>query len=95
MLYSIQNAFGEVYGIYEMPPTSQTASAIGQALSTELADILGHNGVTDAPLVIDSKTGEKRDRIVIDIDPLQGDESVRLARVHETIGRLTAPQVEQ
>ena len=89
MLYSVQNAFGEVYGTFRMPPSGKSAEVLAAELGAELSDILGINGVRDCPLTLDSRTQEKEDRVVIDIEPVFGQEDVRIARIHETVGRLT------
>ena len=94
MLYSIQNSYGKVYGIFPMPETTKSAEGLAHELKTELDDILGINGVRDSPLYT-SRTGEKQDRVVIDIVPAYGQEEAHLARVHETVGRLAViPQIE-
>ncbi len=91
MRYSIQNAFGEVYGIFPMPPTNKSAEGLAHELREELGDILGINSVRDVPLG-NSRTGEIEDRVVVDIEPVYPEENQRIARVHETIGRLTTPE---
>ncbi len=93
MLYSIQNSYGEVYGIYPMPKTNKSAEGLAHELKTELEDILGNNGVNDSPLW-DSQSGRKEDRVVIDITPVSGQEQARIERIHQTIGRLTTPSSE-
>jgi hypothetical protein len=85
MLYSIQNAYGQVYGIFPMPDSNQSSEVWAAELGAELGDILGINGVRDTPLA-SSASGEKQDRIVIDIEPSKDEEKV--ARIHETVARL-------
>ncbi len=93
MLYSIQNSYGEVYGIYEMPPCNKSAEGLAHELKDELSDILGINGVRDAPLYrAETKTME--DRVVIDIEAGFRDREERLSRIHDAIGRLTVPAAE-
>lgn len=94
MLYSVQNSYGEVYGIFEMPPTTKSAEVWAHELKLELGDILGINGVRDMPL-ISSHYQEPQDRVVIDIEPVYGQEQERIARIHETIGRLATPTPDQ
>jgi len=93
MLYSIQNSFGEVYGIFPMPDCGMTANDWAAQLSTELKDIASsRNGVRITPLAVSDGSGgyEMVDRVVIDIEPVYATEEARIARVHETIGRLAA-----
>lgn len=90
MIYTIQNAGGEVYGFFEMPPNNQSPEVWAAELGVELADILGINGVVDAPLATRPDPASdyvKVDRVVIDIDPFKASE---IPRVHETIGRLAS-----
>lgn len=78
MLYVIQNSFGEVYGIFPMPATTKSAEGIAHILKDKLADILGSNGVLDAPLMTATDSGYVPvDRVIIDISP-----------VSEELGRL-------
>lgn len=93
MLYSIQDSTGRVYGIFPMPRCTKSAEGLAHELKAELGDILGINGVRDAPLYR-SATETFEDRVVIDIQTGTRDEASRLARVHETIGRLTVPTPE-
>jgi hypothetical protein len=93
MLYSIQNSYGEVYGIYKMPACTKSAEGLAHELKVELRDILGINGIRDAPLFT-SETNSFEDRVVIDIEAGFRDREERLSRIHDTIGRLTVPTVE-
>lgn len=93
MLYSIQNSTGRVYGIFPVPPSTKSAEGLAHELKAELGDILGTNSVRDAPLY-QSATETFEDRVVIDIQANVRNEAERLARVHETIGRLTTPPPE-
>jgi hypothetical protein len=86
MLYSIQNSFGEVYGIYEMPNTGKSAEVIAAELGETLAPILGINGVRDVPFVR-SEPPVREDRVVIDIDP-SGQVNDKLIRVGQAIANL-------
>jgi hypothetical protein len=90
MLYSVQNSGGQVYGTYEMPPSDMSTEVWAAELGSELEDILGINGVRDSGLLkADGQGGYvKVPRIVVDIDPWCGSESTKLARVHQTIGRI-------
>jgi hypothetical protein len=91
MKYSIQNAFGEVYGISPTPRTTMSAEVLAHALREELHDILGINGVRDSPLR-NSASGYEEGRVVVDIEPVFNEEDARIARVHETVSRLTPPR---
>lgn len=88
MLYSIQNSGGEVYGIFRVPPNTKSAEGLAHEVKAELSDILGINGVRDTPLYT-SETNTFENRVVIDIQAGFRDQEEKLARVHETIGRLT------
>jgi hypothetical protein len=85
MLYSIQNSGGQVYGIYEAPAALISPEVMAATLKDRLSDIVGLNGVVDAPLR--SSNGSKEDRILIDIVPYP-DEEARLERVHRAIGQI-------
>ena len=86
MLYSIQNAGGQVYGFFNMSAAGQSRDVWAAELGAELDPILGINGVVASE--IKGQNGLPEDHIVIDID-FCPDEAERLATVHETIGRLT------
>ncbi len=94
MLYSIQNSYGEVYGVFRMPPTNISPDVWASDLKGKLSDILGFNGIKDSPLVLDSDTGETEDRVVIDIEPVYDIED-RLLRVHQTVARTAAEHTIQ
>jgi hypothetical protein len=87
VLYSIQNASGEVYGIFPMPSSNQSPEVWAAELGTELSDILGINGVKDSPLC-SLGSDEVHERVVIDIDHWRSGIEERIERVHETIARL-------
>ena len=76
-----------------MPPSTKSAEGLAHELKAELGDILGTNSVRDAPLY-QSATETFEDRVVIDLQVNLRNEDERLARVHETIGRLTVPSAE-
>jgi hypothetical protein len=89
MKYSIQDPYGEVYGEYPVPDTDKSPEQLSRELSTELADILGINGVESSPLP-GPRTHIQEDRVVIDIEPTRDakERDARLARVHRAIGKL-------
>ncbi|CAN5400508.1 hypothetical protein BH09PAT4_BH09PAT4_00710 [soil metagenome] len=91
MLCSIQNEFGEVLDVFPMPRTGMSAEVVASELGALLSDIVGRNGVRDVPLH-DSKTGQKQDRVVVDIDPWSGPQEAKLLRVYEAIGSLALPE---
>ena len=94
MLYTVQNADGEVYGTHPLPEEpGLTAQEWAERLHEQLEDIEGINGITANRLMIDSRTREEVDRVTIDIEPWERTqrvirlvESERLERVHRTIG---------
>lgn len=88
MLYTVQNAGGEVYGGWPLPTQPEyTAEEWAERLHGHLADIEGVNGIAARPLP--TQTGEDIGRVVVDIDP-SGDEAAKLARVHRTVGMIAS-----
>jgi hypothetical protein len=86
--YSIQNAFGEVFGIFPVPITDKSAETLEDELAIELAKILGINRVAT------TLDGNEK-RIVIDINPFLGaKEQLGIVIVHQTMGRLAVPKPE-
>jgi hypothetical protein len=94
VLYSLQNAFGEVYGTWQMPPNNRSADVWVSELRHELADILGINGVCESGVRAFETDGTPTEKLVIDIEPSYLHEQERLERVHMTIGRLATPEVQ-
>ena len=93
MLYSIQEASGNVYGIFPVPETQKSPKVLAQELGSELADILKYQGAFAAPLEVrNAGIHEKVDRVVINIDPVVGPVEESIARVHEAVGRLAIAQ---
>lgn len=91
MLCSIQNEFGKVLDVFPVPPTGMSTEVLARELGGLLGDVLGRNGVRDVPL-LNSETGQKQDRVVVDIDPWSGSQDAKMARVHEAIGSLALPE---
>lgn len=91
MLCSIQNEFGEVLDVFEVPPTGMSAEVLASELGGLLGEVLGRNGVRDVPLV-NSETGKKQDRVVVDIDLWSGSPEAKMAKVYEAIGSLALPE---
>lgn len=91
MLCSIQNEFGKVLDVFPIPQTGMSAEVLASELGGLLGDILGRNGVRDVPL-LNSETGEKQDRVVVDIDPWSGAQDEKIAKVYEAIGSLALPE---
>jgi hypothetical protein len=69
MLYSVQNEFGRVYGIWPVPGGEELSSEEWELrLKVQLADSKGIKSVHTSSLVT-SSTGESHDRVVIEVRP--------------------------
>lgn len=90
MLFTIQEAGGEVYGTYPMPDTGKSAEVIAAELKEVLGPILGANSVRDMPLS-HGDPPVREDRVVIDIDPF-GHVEDKLVQVVEAIANLALPE---
>lgn len=91
VIYTVQNAYGEVYGKYPLDASIGLSSQEwADRLQDELAGILGINGVHAMRLVLDSRTNIGVDRVVVDVNP--GIEDA-VDRVHFAVGfiALTTP----
>jgi hypothetical protein len=89
MIYSVQNETGKVYGKYPLPYcATYTSDEWVEKISLELKDenVIGVNGVKASPLVLNSKTGESVERVVIDIDPLCSLDDI--VTVHAAVSRI-------
>jgi hypothetical protein len=103
MLYTVQNAGGEVYGGWPLPDEpGYTAEEWASKLHERLADIEGPNGITASPLLMGLQTKEKVDRVAVDIEPWHYtrrvatlDESARLERVHIAVGMIARGEVPE
>lgn len=85
MLYFIQGD-NQVLGKFAIPPMHKSTELLATQLSYELMGTAGIKGVIDSPLII-SSTGEKVDRVIIDIDTYSGQIDKKIAKIHEAIGK--------
>lgn len=87
MIYSIQNAYGDVHGVFPLPESKLSRDEWAERLKDEIPEnMIGINGITASAFKRSIRSDETVDRVVVDINPDVQDEAI--TRVHDTVASI-------
>ena len=93
MKYSVQNPFGEVYGIFDVPETNPplTPEEFAAKLKNRLIDNPVIEDVRSKLLGTTDSKGERvlEDRIIVALDTFKGRDEYDLSEVHTAVGMVS------